>query len=828
MNRYLSGASTLALVVGAASPIFAQDTAESETPPEEDSRIERMVVTATKREESAQDIPVSVQALSESTLEELNVDDFSDYLLALPNVTAGGRGPGQSTIYIRGMATDTFPVQLSGSNGPTPNVALYLDEQPVTQPGRNLDVYVADIQRVEVLPGPQGTLFGASSQAGTVRLITNKPRLNEFEASFRTAAGGTEGGEASYKAEAVINVPIIENKLAIRGVIFADQQGGYIDNVAGVRTLETSPRFGPGGFQAGADLSDVTFLEATNAALVEDDFNGTVYSGFRVGVSYVINDDWDILVTHMRQRLDSDGVFDFDPEVGDLQVNRFSPDRLEENWNNTAWTVTGNILDKLELVYTGAFLDRDTDQVIDYTGYADVGQYIPYYICDAAVSYPGDAAPSGVCQPPNLAARNQTTTRILTQEFRVNTPAEYRLRATAGVFYTDLQLEDLGDFIYPGSQFVQGFTPDAVGFPQNAPFPTQTAINPAFRDPGVIFFNDITRTEEQIALFGEFTATLLPNVLDVTFGVRWFDIDVELVGGANSSFGNLAAQMDVNQFGSNLDEVLADFNPANESGAIFKANASWTPTDNTLFYFTFSEGFRPGGLNRGCGAGNEEFGFVPCTFATDTVTNYEIGWKTLLFNDSLQFNGSAFFVEWSGIQTGVFNPDIFFLTFNDNAADAEIMGIEGDVVWSPIQGLTVTGAFSILDTEITEVADSALSIAPVGSELALAPSFQGNIRARYEWFIHDELEAHVQGAVQYSADSFSSIVVDPNNRFLQDNYTILNLSVGIRRDNWSATIFGDNLTDTRAELFTNTQDASLRIFTNRPRSYGIRLTYDFY
>ena len=145
------------------------------------AQIEEIIVTSTKRAVSSQDIPVSVMALSGGDLDRLNVDSFTDYLKELPGVTAGGSGPGQSTIYIRGLASTTPNLTTAGVAGLAPNVAFYLDEQPLAQPGRNLDVYAVDMARIEVLPGPQGTLFGASSQAGTIRLITNQPVLNEFQ-----------------------------------------------------------------------------------------------------------------------------------------------------------------------------------------------------------------------------------------------------------------------------------------------------------------------------------------------------------------------------------------------------------------------------------------------------------------------------------------------------------------------------------------------------------------------------------------------------------------------------------------------------------------------
>src|SRR6056300_911092 len=160
-------------------------------------QLEEVVVTATKRAASTQDIAVAVDALTSDTLDDFGVSNFEDYLIQLPGVTAGGSGPGQNTIYIRGVASTTPNLTTAGVAGLAPNVAFYLDQQPLSQPGRNLDVYAADLERIEVLSGPQGTLFGASSQAGVVRLITAKPDLSGFKASATGGVSFTKGGETS-------------------------------------------------------------------------------------------------------------------------------------------------------------------------------------------------------------------------------------------------------------------------------------------------------------------------------------------------------------------------------------------------------------------------------------------------------------------------------------------------------------------------------------------------------------------------------------------------------------------------------------------------------
>jgi len=359
--------------------------------------IEEVVVTATKRSASTQDIAVAVQALGEDALDDLGVANFEDYLIQLPGITAGGSGPGQSTIYIRGLASTTPNLTTAGVAGLAPNVALYLDEQPVAQPGRNLDVYAADLARVEVLSGPQGTLFGASSQAGTVRLITNKPDPTGRYGNVKLGTSFTKDGDPSHNVEAMLNLPV-SDRLTLRGVVYADQQGGYIDNVAGTRDVSQSARFRPtgtvrsngvpvntnrNGFQAGADLSGVTFLQSDNSARADSDFNEATYTGGRLSALLDMNEDWSVQVTTMAQSLDSEGVFFADPNLGDFEVQRFQNDELDDEYVNTAWTVNGRMGD-LEIVYTGAYTDRETDQVVDYSDYLFVGQYLPYYICDSS------------------------------------------------------------------------------------------------------------------------------------------------------------------------------------------------------------------------------------------------------------------------------------------------------------------------------------------------------------------------------------------------------------------------------------------------------------
>jgi len=355
--------------------------------------VEEVVVTARKKSESLQDVPLSVATLGEGSLEEKGINVFEDYLLQLPGVTAGGSGPGQSTIYIRGLASTTPNLTTSGVGGLAPNVSFYLDEQPLAYPGRNLDVYAADVSRIEVLSGPQGTLFGASSQAGVVRMITNKPVIGESASSLEVESRYMPEGDMGTKVEYMSNIPLTGSS-ALRFVAYRDRRGGYIDQVAGSVSVRDSAAWRPAGtvrsnglpvsaarngWRANADLTNVNIPSVD--ALVEDDVNTSTYEGFRASIKAELSDNWDALVSVTNQTIESDGVFFADPTLGDLEVNRYHDDHIEDEFDNVSLTLTGSIGD-LEVVYAGAYTDRQSDQTIDYTDYLFVGQYIPYYICD--------------------------------------------------------------------------------------------------------------------------------------------------------------------------------------------------------------------------------------------------------------------------------------------------------------------------------------------------------------------------------------------------------------------------------------------------------------
>ncbi|WP_019528787.1 TonB-dependent receptor [Dasania marina] len=766
--------------------------------------LEEVVVTSTKSFESMQDVAISVQAMGEEKLEQLNITNFDDYIKYLPGVNAGGRGPGQSTIFIRGMATDSSDQTSVEIGAPVPNVALYLDEQPVSSTGRNLDVYAADLERVEVLPGPQGTLFGASSQAGTVRLITNKPQLNEFSGGVDVSLSTTKDGSESHSFEGVVNLPLIEDKLAARLVGYRVTKGGYIDNVYGERTFNENDL----AFPTGAIAETVN-----NSRLVEDDFNETVYTGARLGVALSINDDWDALFQYMNQKLDVDGVFDHSPNfieeldpnskgVGDLEVIRFSPDQNEDKFQQYGVTINGHI-DDFDLVYAGSYLDREVNSNYDYTGYTAIGSYAAYYICN----YPTYT----VCGDPTQSVDSLVENTRQTHEFRFSYIGE-RLNTVAGIYYDDSETSVDTQFVIPGSI--------GAGLFRNAPLSTATQFKSGLRPAGTTFINDATRSEEQLAAFGEISYDVVPNFLSATVGYRYYDIEYDLVG--SSSF----ASRDDGDYGRNYDEILQDVAPGKEHGDVFKVTVELTPADDVLLYYTYSEGFRPGGFNRAAG--------VPESYKSDEVTSQEIGWKLDMLDGSLRINGALYHVDWKDMQIGVLDIANFgVLTFVSNAADAEIWGVEGDISYAATDELTLFASFSWNDSEMalapTLTDDGTpggnLLFIEKGEQLALAPEVQYTLRARYE-MSDSQYSPYGQLVYSYTDEQYSSIVAA--NRYKQDSYIGVDASLGMQlNDSIGLELFFENLTDERAELFINSLDSQLRVTTNRPRTVGVRMAYDF-
>src|SRR5882724_5375771 len=344
-NRKLAYAISAALA-SAAHAAYAADEDQPTT------GISEVVVTAQRREQSIQDVPITVQAITGEQLKQLNVVSFNDLLKYTPNVTFSGNGPGTGNIFVRGLGAVGSGNQSQSTTAPFPNVALYLDDQSMQFPARNNDVYLADMERVEVLEGPQGTLFGGGAQAGAIRYITNKPKIGVTEGNANAGYGITAGGDPNYNANLTINLPFGDH-LALRAVIFSDHQGGYISNVPDTISVPSVPPLaGP--------INRPGSPPAPNAGVTGTNLNTVQYGGARLSALVKFNDDWDLLLQQNYQNFEADGYFYEYPldangkALGNHQIAAFEPAFSKDKYSSTAWTVNGRFAD-LKTVYTGSY-----------------------------------------------------------------------------------------------------------------------------------------------------------------------------------------------------------------------------------------------------------------------------------------------------------------------------------------------------------------------------------------------------------------------------------------------------------------------------------------
>ena len=813
-NCPLSRAVAVALGLGSAGASMAQTATGNE--------LEEVVVTATRRSENLQNVPIAITALTNTTLSELNVQTLEDFVKYLPNVSTAGVAPGQDEVYMRGLATTHQGSQVVGGTGTFPNVAVYLDDQSVQLPGRNLDIYAADLARIEVLEGPQGTLYGAGAQAGAVRYITNKPKLDVDEGSVDASYSTTAHGDPSSSAVAMINIPVIPGTLALRAVIYDDRRGGYIHNVPA--TFTRSPTdLGIASYFGGVVPPNSESL--SNAALVSRAFNPLTYQGVRVSGLYQFNDDWNFLVQQSYQSMEADGVFAYDPALGDLDVQQYNPSQDLDKFEDTAWTLNGRV-GPLKLVYTGGYLVRNVNQTADYTNYAR-GPFAAYYQCNGPQFTPNTTA---TCYSPSSTWHNIERNTHQTHEIRVSTPDDARLRAIGGIFWEDYRIQTSQNFLYADAQ---------AGFPPLTPVSGVEVFDSSSRVAGTAFLSDITRGYQQKAAFGEVAFDLIPHSLTLTVGTRFFHFDNYDRGQSDSVYG--CRNIDPCAPPSGIFDVF-NFSQVN-SGHKSKANLSWKPWDGAMLYATYSEGFRPGGFNQGVGLvppSSPLYGIftVPRFYDSDTLKNYEIGWKTQWFDHRLQFNGAVYDEEWSNVQLQVYDAVLYGNSgFTVNGPNYRVRGVEGDVVFRITDQLTLNSSFAWNHSEqVNEpslVANgTTISLFPtrgIGSPLANAPPFQGNLRLRYEVPMFNYVW-HLQAGAQHTDHSFADVIdvgtIAPPDYELAP-YTTYDAAAGVARDAWSAEFFGENLTDTRAQLFISSASFQTLTTTNRPRVMGIRFSYKF-
>ena len=845
-KRNATFAALLASSAALAFPAEAQDQQAAPPATQTAQNDTEIIVTAQKREESLQNVPISIQALGTQKLDQLNVTDFKEYAQMLPAVSfqAIGGVPGTTVIYMRGVASGGD----GNHSGSLPSVGVYLDEQPVTTIGGNLDVHIYDIARIESLSGPQGTLYGASSEAGTIRIITNKPDTSGFYGRVDGEVNTVEHGDVGGKLEGMVNIPIAQN-IALRVVGFYEKEAGYIDNVPGTRTFcGTATRDANGDIDG--CLKDG--ISVNNNQFVKKNYNDTELWGGRAALKIDLDENWTFTPSVIYQDIRTHGSYGYDPSVGDLEVQHFFDEYRRDRFIQGALTIEGKLGD-WDLTYAGAYLDRTTFSSSDYTDYTET--YDNLYQSVGGVAnyfYFTNAAGNTIDARQRVVGSDHF--KKMSQEFRVASPATDRFRIVAGLFY-----QRQSNLIHQDYK-VDGLSPEM-------------SVNGL---PGTLWLTQQHRVDKDYAMFGEASFDITPQ-LTLTAGGRAFIYDNSLIG--YFGFGRNPNGPPYNAAGSSRTGVAGCFNtdgsivrdnaagtllpPAVEGGPctnlgvyangrvlpketegqgfLHRLNLTWKPGEHLLFYGTWSRGYRPGGINRR--------GDV-APYAADYLTNYEIGWKTTLLDGHLRFNGAVYQQEWKKFQFSFLGQNSF--TEIHNGPNARIRGVEMDanVAAGPLT-VTASGAYtdaktrqnlclfddpSFACTQPGPGGETNIVSAPKGARLPVTPEFKVSGTARYTVPV-GAAKAYGQLVVTHQSSASSDIrtaiyqtgtgdIISPAAQLGRiQAYTTGSFALGADFGQFTLEAYLDNIWDERAQLSRFAECGScLRtyIVPITPRTIGIR------
>ena len=793
------------------SALIAPSLALGQTAPSQDAAPEGgdIVVTAQKRVETLQSVPISIQAISEKRLTDLQVRNFQDYVQYLPS-TSFARGssgnPGNISVSFRGIATDAGLV----ASGTLPTVGIYLDEQPVTSISGSLDIHSYDIARVEALAGPQGTLYGASAEAGVIRIITNKPDPTKFSAGIDLEGNQIEKGGLGGSVEGFANVPLVSDRIALRAVGWYVHTGGYIDSIARSRTFRSSG--------------------ITQTSKTGNDLNSSDVAGLRAQLGIELDDNWTITPSAAYQKTTFDGPFRSDDDkAGILKVGHFFDEFGRDEFYQLGGTITGKIAD-FDVTYAGYYMSRAYASQNDYADYG-------FYYDAIAGSGSGVKDNAGNLIDPSQIVRSHIKTTKLSQELRIASPRASRFRVLAGLFYQ--RQTELGENDY--------LTP---GFATNISVPGR---------PGQVWLTLQNRIDRDYAAFGQAELDLTDK-LTLTGGLRAYKFDNTLVGfyGVNTTYFGTGVRQCLAPSGpkggpygvgvavvpgtpcTNLGVLNADgtISPKRSKGDGFtyRANITYKFDPDHLIYATVSSGFRPGGINRAGAA---------TPFDADELTNYEVGLKTKL-DRHLNVNLTVFQGDWKNVQVSYQAPGGSGVLQITNAGGARARGIEGDVFWRPVDGFSVIANATIVDAKLTaplftgSPMPTAPPTAPAGARLPLTPLFKGSLTGRYE-FDTGSWRSHVQGSLAYIGDRTATIETDASKKLgTSPAYTQIDASIGATRGGTSVEFYVRNLNDVRGEQSRAAQcninycgpstfDPVGEIYRvyNQPRTFGLRFGQKF-
>ncbi len=784
LPRGAAAASKISLAVAAALAVAPPRALALE--PADVSGLQEIVVTARKRQENLQDVPLSIDVFTNKDMQKLGITGLDDYAQRVPSISIISEGPGTQFFVMRGVS--------DGSNPNYSNTSLtgfFIDDMSLSWQGVQPDLHLYDIERIEVLKGPQGTTFGAGSMGGAVRYVTNKPDVKAFSAGIDFTGGQIQGAQQNWTYEGFLNIPLIDDVLGLRVSAFSDSHGGFINNQLTTRTW-------------------VNTAVSNNAAWARNDYNRAHVEGGRLALKGVLNDQWSATLTYSFQRQHTIGAWDEDPNLAPRTVERFGPEGHLFEARTLDFHLDGDV-GIGDLVFASTYWALPTRQQNEYS------QYIQNFHGGAneGVTCLNDpvygTGPYAGCNAPIQYYEYHTNPQRWSNELRLSSKPGTRFHWLVGLYWEKTVDKYSGSTYYmPGLRtnspafqyynYYSGTPPGSTSLPANQWY--------AYTER-----SDYLQTTEFTNISFDIT-----KKLNVEAGVVHFHSN----GRYDTPFGQFAYQPTT---------PALTIDTSNKWNSKFGIN--YKITDKAMVYADFAQGFRDGGSNSGFPQGCYNKG-VPQSYVPDTLNNYELGWKTAWLNGHLVWDGAAYLMHWKDLQTIIYDVDICApSSFYANVGNATVYGLESNVDYKVNEHWSLQASGSYTDSHL--VSSQYATFEPnVGERLPYAPYFSWDWNVRYEHPLPatSGLKGYAQIDMSHKGDMWNDLHVAGSNgfpRILQPDYSILNLRVGLNPEggHWLSEFFITNLTDKNAIIYSNTGNFDLRQTTNEPRVYGLRLNYRF-
>ena len=780
------------------APAFvrAADAESGATAPTEGVALEEITVTAEKRASTVQDTPISITAVSGADLVERGIVDFATLAGETPGISMRQNGPGQTEFEMRGMTS-------SGGNSPT--VGFYLDDVPMTSPAQAqngkvvIDPSLYDLNRVEMLRGPQGTLYGAGSMGGTVKLVTNQPDTQEFHASGAATTSETAGGGFNYTVNGMVNLPLIDNRLALRLVGTDSHTSGWIDRIV----LSNFPLSDPTGFIRGNVLGGQVQADYSQS-------NAEHLSGGRATILWQVTDDLTLTPTVFYQRITQDGPSARDSVPGTMA--HYQPFDVAEPYADrfTLGALTGNYrAPGFDLTSVTALWTRISTQTQD-TSESFENPYTCITIAPSCGQLPF-YGPNGVGSGPVVGTETDPS-RQFSEEFRVASTADGPLKGVAGVFYSNFKSEWQLNTQSPNNLSYVDFS--------NFTTPAATTTVWGLNEPANI---------RQWAVFGEGTWAITP-ALKATAGLRWFsytsDLSMYFAGWGSPLGGATPSTTDVSQASKGVDP---------------KFNLSYEFSSDLMVYATAAKGFRPGGGNQPLPNfpppnAPANFGYTawPKPYNSDSLWSYEVGEKSRFLDRHLTANASVYYEDWSQIQLEElpFGYPLF-----DNSGDAKIYGSELEIQALLGGGFTLSasGAYTHATLDPGPHYTIVLQGQPVGDPASRVvpdvPKYTANVGLDYIHALAGELSLVSHADYTYTGQRYDLVAINQGQMWSLPGYDLVNLRLGVKSgSDWGVSLFCTNLANNHPAL-ENMTALNLanpdfnRVLTSQPRTIGLDFSF---